>query len=136
MQNDGGPLDDAAPQSLWDIQLVTRVTVSRGSSAWDAFSEWLMNREAPKASLLVSVPTLLSTALAHYADVLYQNGKSLTILLQLLTFVQRQYPDLKLYLKLPWAAAKRWILLAPTKHRTPVPEQLVMALITVTWLWG
>ncbi len=40
------------------------------------------------------------------------------------------------YLSTAWMVVTKWEKVEPTVHRTPIPEALLKAMISLAWCWG
>lgn len=55
---------------------------------------------------------------------------------QFLAQVQREHPALRLHLAKAWMVVAKWEKIEPTVRRTPVPEALLRAMVSLAWCWG
>ncbi|CAE7946657.1 unnamed protein product, partial [Symbiodinium sp. KB8] len=106
-----------------------------GFLAWAAFLRWVsafVVSSDPVASF-VACPSLLAMVLRSYGDHLFQTGGSLQNFRYTVVAAQRLTWGMKGQLGPAWEMVSRWERLQPVVHRTPVPEILVKALVTLAW---
>eukprot|EP00928_Gymnodinium_smaydae_P051330 TRINITY_DN3486_c0_g1_i2.p1 TRINITY_DN3486_c0_g1~~TRINITY_DN3486_c0_g1_i2.p1 ORF type:complete len:328 (+),score=20.15 TRINITY_DN3486_c0_g1_i2:273-1256(+) len=104
----------------------------RSSAAIAAFGQWLA-RELPFMSIdvLLEHPNILSALIRSYANSLYLSGGSLYQLIGLITGLQKRSPSIRGHLASAWAVVTEWQVRHPTKHRSPLPEPVVLAMCMV-----
>ena len=75
-------------------------------------------------------------ALRAYGNELYSTGGSKHSFRYTLVGAQREIVTLRGNLGPAWELLSRWEAVEPVVHRTPVPEALLKAMVTVGWLRG
>ena len=108
-----------------------------GTWAWDAFLVWVSRSlSVDPLSVFASCPVLAAMALRAYGNHLYAAGGSKHTFRYTLVGAQRAILTLKGSLGPAWELLTRWEAVEPTVHRTPLPEPLLRAMVTVGWLRG
>ena len=108
-----------------------------GDSAWNSFLSWVSGRlSVDPVSVFVACPILAAMALRAYGNHLFSSGGSKHTFRYTLVGAQRALLVLKGSLGPAWELLTRWEAVEPTIHRTPVPEPLLMAMVSVGWLRG
>ncbi|CAE7833835.1 unnamed protein product, partial [Symbiodinium necroappetens] len=75
-------------------------------------------------------------ALRAYGNWLFCNGGSLHSLRHTLLASQRKYLNLRPFSKVVWELITRWEHAEPPQHRTPIPEPVLKAIVTLAWMQG
>eukprot|EP00439_Symbiodinium_sp_Y106_P045142 s5693_g5.t1 len=75
-------------------------------------------------------------ALRAYGNWLFCNGGSLYSLRHTLLAAQRKYLNLRPVSRVVWELITRWEHAEPPQHRTPIPEPILKAVVTLAWLQG
>ena len=122
---------------LREVATVTKATAELRSGIWSSFRSWL-DREAG-ADLwptLEQQPELFVEVLLSYGQFLFETGRSLQEFRQLLAHSQQVQPKTRGCLKPAWVLLTKWERLEPTVHRTPMPEPIVWAMISLAVTWG
>ena len=108
-----------------------------GAQGWAAFLSWVVCRlSVDPLELFSRSAALLAMALRAYGNWLFCNGGSLHHLRHTLLAAQRKYLNLRPFSKVVWELITRWEHAEPPQHRTPVPEPILKAVVTVGWLLG
>ncbi|CAE7384983.1 unnamed protein product [Symbiodinium sp. KB8] len=108
-----------------------------GDSAWNSFVYWVSCRlSVDPVSVFVACPILAAMALRAYGNHLFSSGGSKHTFRYTLVGAQRALLVLMGSLGPAWELLTRWEAVEPTIHRTPVPEPLLMAMVSVGWLRG
>ncbi len=122
---------------LADVPLVEAKTRVLQSKVWLGFSKWLTDRLSPDAmESALSQPALLVLLLQEYGNCLYEEGRALYLYRHLVVLVQQSFQHAKPFMGPAWSMIARWEKLAPTAHRTPVPEAVFRAVVSVSLCWG
>ncbi|CAE7600178.1 unnamed protein product, partial [Symbiodinium necroappetens] len=117
--------------------LQSQTSLFLGDSAWRAFLSWVSGRlSVDPVSLFVACPILAAMALRAYGNHLFSSGGTKHTFRYTLVGAQRALLVLKGSLGPAWELLTRWEAVEPTIHRTPVPEPLLMAMVSVGWLRG
>ena len=124
------PTTARANVDLADVKLVTAATDRLGRNIWDGFLRWLSGKVGNVfAEELVLCPSTLDLLLAEFGRHLFQNGQSLYMMRQLVTFAQRTDPRLRSQLTCSWDVIKKWETVEPVCHRTPLPWAIYKAMV-------
>ena len=125
----GFSLEQAPVQSLASLSL--------GERRWGIFLDWCRGflSEDP-LQLFLQVPLMLAHAVRRHGDLEFMAGGSLMYYRHLVLAAQRKVPTLKPYVGICRDFASRWEKAEPTRHRCPVPETLVEALVALAWCIG
>ena len=124
------PTTARANVDLADVKLVTAATDRLGRNIWDGFLRWLSGKVGNVfAEELVLCPSTLDLLLAEFGRHLFQNGQSLYMMRQLVTFAQRTDPRLRSQLNCSWDVIKKWETVEPVCHRTPLPWAIYKAMV-------
>ena len=122
---------------LADVPLVEAKTRVLQSKVWLGFSKWLAVRLTPDAmESALSQPALLVLLLQEYGNCLYEEGRALYLYRRLVVLVQQSFQHAKPFMGPAWSMIARWEKLEPTAHRTPVPEAVFRAVVSVSLCWG
>ena len=122
---------------LMSVELVREDTAAAGRGARARFLVWLAEQGVPlHIRALALAPAVLASLLRAYALVLWRTGASLSELRNLITYLQRDYKDLKANLAEVWDIVTRWERVFPTRHRVPLPFTLYQAMVAISLLWG
>jgi hypothetical protein len=122
---------------LGDVELLEPGTVLLRSKIWQQFQGWFamtFPNQSPTAWLEAS-PMLLVQALVAYGHYCFSAGTALHVFRQLLAHVQKLYPQVRVFMTPAWDTVSKWELQEPMQHRPPVPEPVLMAMITVALAW-
>jgi len=125
----GFSLEEAPVQCWSSIQL--------GERRWTMFLEWcnLYLTDDP-VDLFLRVPLFLAHAVRKYGDKEFMSGGSLLYYRHLVLVALRKIPNMRPFASICWDLATRWEKAEPTKHRPPVPEVLIEAMISLGWCLG
>ena len=117
---------------LGDVQLVTPATAALQQRFWLAFCTWLLSAIGigDVAELLVC-PPLFVEALRLYGQELFSSGTPLHYYRQLLAFVSKEFLSVKPFLGAAWNAVTRWEHLEPLTHQPPLPEPILLAMVSL-----
>ncbi len=122
---------------LADVPLVEAKTRVLQSKVWLGFSEWLANHLTPDAmASALSQPALLVLLLQEYGNCLFEEGRALYLYRHLVVLIQQNFQHAKAFMGPAWNMVAKWERLEPTTHRTPVPDALYRAVISVSLCWG
>ena len=124
---------------LEEAHLVEAGTAALGFRVWEAFRRWgLRHFSAECFSALSSSAVTLSELLELFGLHLFEEGQSIYLLRQLVTHVQRTYPDFRGHLGKAWQLIAKWESLQPVSHRAALPlvvyQALVALAISIGWL--
>eukprot|EP00435_Cladocopium_sp_Y103_P036673 s3148_g9.t1 len=121
---------EAAPVQTW-------ASLNLGEQRWSLFLQWAHGfLSGDPLALFLSVPLFLAHAIRRYGDLDFMAGGSLLYYRHLVLAAQRKVPSLKPFVSICWDLATRWEKVEPTKHRPPVPEIMVEALVSLAWQLG
>ena len=127
------------PVHLGDVELLEPATIAIRARVMQRFLDWF-EMECPNADFLcwLRVPSLAVSLLVAFGYFAFETGCPLFYYRQLLAHVQREHPQLRLYMFAAWDTVRKWEMLEPIQHRPPMPEPLVraMATVAVTWRWN
>lgn len=84
----------------------------------------------------VHIPEVLCEMIEAFGYHLFEQGASIYLLRQLITFVQRCHPSFRAHLGRAWQLVSKWEALEPMKHRTPLPAVIYRAMVVVAISWG
>ena len=122
---------------LREVATVTKNTAKLRSGLWNDFQRWLGRDEGGDIwETLEQQPDLLVEVLKGYGQHLYDRGRSLQEYHQLLAHCQHVVPRAKPVLKPAWDLLTKWERLEPTVHRTPMPEPVAYAMVSLAVSWG
>ncbi|CAE7255209.1 unnamed protein product [Symbiodinium sp. CCMP2592] len=117
--------------------LLGQQTLGLGEQGWSSFLSWSRSRlSVDPLDLFSRSAALLAMALRAYGNWLYSSGGSLYSLRHTLLASQRKYLDLRPYSRIVWELVTRWEHVEPPQHRTPVPEPILKAIVSLTWMLG
>ena len=119
------------------VDIVLPSTTLLGKKAWEGFSRWseqFVDHDAFES--LTSCPQTLCEMVVAFGKFLFAEGRSLYLLRQLVTFLQRQNPDFRAHFGKVWQLIARWEHVEPLHHRTPLPYVIYQAMVALSLLWG
>ena len=122
---------------LSGVELLEPATVKLRAKVWDRFISWSNGAIGTGVAeqWLVSCQQLFVQLLVAFGYTLFHEGESLHLYRQFLAHVQREHPALRLHLSTAWLVVTKWEKVEPTVHRTPIPEALLKAMISLAWCW-
>ncbi|CAE7375221.1 unnamed protein product, partial [Symbiodinium microadriaticum] len=136
-----GPRKARAPRPplvLRDIRLVEPGTARLRTQTWKSFRSWLETGAGAESwSSVRRSPELLVQMLIVFGQFMYDSGGSLQNFRQLLAHAQVEVPGARAIMRPAWDQVTRWERLEPTKHRTPMPEPIMLAMcaLALSWNW-
>ena len=131
--------DSRSPREfpLDQVQLVTVQTDRLQSQIWLRFEGWVKEgTSAAAAATLVSVPFVLCWLVAEFGRLLYSNGESLYLFRHLILAMLKHSPLTRQHAHVCWTLVTKWELVEPLRHRSPLPEVLLKAMVSVAILWS
>ena len=122
---------------LSSVELLEPATIKIRAKVWDRFISWTNGEVGAGVAeqWLSSCPPLFVQLLVAFGYALFHGGESLHLFRQFLAHVQREHPALRLHLSTAWMVVTKWEKVEPTVHRTPIPEALLKAMISLAWCW-
>ena len=134
-----GPRGRREPRgfSLEQAPVQSFASLSLGERRWAVFMEWCLSfLSCDPLQLFLQLPLMLAHAIRRHGDIEFMAVGSLMYYRHLVLAAQRKVPTLKPYVGICWDLASRWEKAEPTRHRCPVPESLVEALVSLAWCMG
>lgn len=123
--------------SLEEAPVQTWATLRLGDQRWELFVTWARGfLSGDPVALFLQVPLFLAHAIRRYGDHDFMAGGSLLYYRHLVLAAQRKIPNVKPFIGICWDLATRWEKVEPVKHRVPVPEVLVEAMVALAWNLG
>ena len=133
----GRPRDPVLDGDLESQPLQSASSLFLGTSAWTSFLTWVsLSLSVDPLDLFASCPVLAAMALRAYGNHLYCSGGTKHTFRYTLVGAQRELPLLKGASAPAWEILTRWEAVEPVVHRTPLPEPLLKAMVTLCWLKG
>ena len=122
---------------LDEVQLVTAQTERLQSQIWLRFEDWVTEgtSAAAAASLLVE-PFVLCWLVAEFGRHLYADGESLYLFRHLILAMLKRSALARQHAHVCWNLVTKWELVEPLRHRSPLPEVLLKAMVAVAILWS
>ena len=112
-------------------------TALLGERIWFTFKNWALKSLSEAAfNAVVSCPDTLCLLIECFGMFLFEEGHSIYLLRQLITFVQRWKPNFRGSLRGAWQLVSKWELIQPIRHRTPLPLVVYRAMVSVALSWG
>jgi hypothetical protein len=123
-------------QQLLDADLVEPQTAVLGERVWLSFKTWCLKSLTPDAfdALSTCAPTLC-LMVESFGKYLFEEGHSLYLLRQLITYVQRWRPQFRGSLGGAWQLVSKWEQIQPLRHRTPLPLVVYRAMVSIGLMW-
>ena len=122
---------------LPDAVQVQPATAKLASSAEASFREWLHSKGlCSQLELLLLAPALLDLCIVAFGRDLWSSGQPLYWLLHLLAHFQRVRPQLRHRLPRSWTTVTIWEDEEPVVHRPPLPETLMLAMVSASLALG
>ena len=134
-----GPRGFRAPRlfSLEEAPVQCWASIKLGERRWDLFLEWCKQYlSQDPIELFLQVPLFLAHAVRKYGDREFMSGGSLLYYRHLVLVALRKIPNMRPFASICWDLATRWEKAEPTKHRPPVPETLLEAMVSLGWFLG
>eukprot|EP00438_Fugacium_kawagutii_P031952 Skav201893 [mRNA] locus=scaffold550:821951:826546:+ [translate_table: standard] len=136
-----GPKSRAAQRpDVWlgDVQLLEPATVALRGRIWKQFCSWFEQTVGDKDPLkwLETSPLLFVQLLVGFGHFCYAEGVSLATYRQLLAHCSKTYPQVKPVLGPAWETVSKWEMQEPIQHRPPIPEPVLLSMVTVALAWG
>ncbi len=118
------------PGLLQKTLLVEPATELLGIKTWESFKRWGSRQMNPESfERLICCDMILGELLEQFGFYLFDSGQSIYLFRQLLTFVQRQKPQIRTCLGKAWQVVSKWAIVEPTNHRTPLPVAIYFAMV-------
>lgn len=119
------------------MQLLEPVTVALRNKLWKVFAEWFAENIGPQdpSEWAYLSPQAFGAVMVAYGHALYDANSSLHYYRQLLAHIQKMHINVKPFLAGAWELATKWQSLEPVEHRPPIPESLILAMVSLAWLW-
>ena len=124
--------------SLEDQPLLSAQTLALESRLLQEFVRWCATTivSSDVGELFDAVPEFLPYALRCYGDLSFQRGGVLSNFRHLVLSCQRWKPTSRAFMQPAWELVDRWEAQTPVNHRTPTPEILVQAMVTLAMNLG
>lgn len=121
---------------LDEMDIVEPQTALLGERVWWSFRNWACRSLAPETfESVVLCPETLCLLIECFGRYLFEEGHSIYLLRQLITFCQRWKPQFRGSLRGAWQLVSRWEQIQPLRHRTPLPLVAYRAMISVALMW-
>jgi hypothetical protein len=135
-----GPASYAASRpNIWlgDVELLEPATILLRSKIWRQFSCWFERTfdGAAPVDWLNASPGLFVQSLVAYGHFCFSDGVALHVFRQLLAHVQKLHPQIKVFMTPAWETVSKWEMQEPSKHRPPMPEPIMLAMVSLALAW-
>ena len=133
----GLPQEQRDGRQLLEVAVVDPVTHRLQLRVWNSFEDWL--RESLSESAVEQVflcPAVAVGILRRYGVHLFSTGKGLYELRHVLVLAQQRHPHIRASMAPAWHVVSQWEEVQPTKHRTPLPEPIYKAMVSLAVLLG
>lgn len=135
-----GPASYAAGRpNIWlgDVELLEPATILLRSKIWRQFSCWFERTfdGAAPVDWLNASPGLFVQSLVAYGHFCFSDGVALHVYRQLLAHVQKLHPQIKVFMTPAWETVSKWEMQEPSKHRPPMPEPIMLAMVSLALAW-
>lgn len=70
-----------------------------------------------------------------YGHFCFSDGVALHVFRQLLAHVQKLHPQIKVFMTPAWETVSKWEMQEPSKHRPPMPEPIMLAMVSLALAW-
>ena len=125
------------PLGLEGRPLQQLATLALGDRCWDCFLSWVVSfLSSDPFDLFSRSPPLLAMALRAYGCWLYKSGSHIHLMRHNILAAQRKILTLKPWTSIVWELVSRWEQIEPPRHRTLVPEPVLMAMVALGWMAG
>ena len=122
---------------LNSVQLVAAQTKKLQSQIWHRFEDWVKDGTSASAVLTLLVePFVLCWLVSDFGRLLYSNGESLYLFRHLILAMMKHAPLARQHAHVCWNLVTKWELVEQLRHRSPLPEVLVKAMVAVAILWS
>eukprot|EP00971_Amphidinium_carterae_P133606 2646129-Amphidinium_carterae.1 len=125
--------DDQAPQNLRDS--VLPVTALRYSQRVDHLASWLYDHHGVELSSLVQNVDQLVPLLQQYLQWMYEQDYPVSHGSWCLAGLQYRWPELVGRLRGAWKSQSQWQRVMPSRVRTPIPLEVMLAMCTLAFHW-
>lgn len=131
------PANRAQGGDLESQPLYSRTSEFLGLRAWASFLAWCSSSLSfDPTPVFTCCPALLAMALRSYGNWLFATGGSLQTFRYAILAGQRLSWSARGQLGAAWELVSRWERQQPVRHRTPVPEVILKAMVVVGWFKG
>ena len=129
-----------ASAELAGDRVVLEATRQRRRSLLQKFQVWLWATHGISLSFLLREkpldPEKISAWLVAYGRELHRTGKAYGIFAETINAVSAARPLIRKQLVLAWDLAFSWVSQEPLHHRPAIPAAVLLALVSVSLLWG
>ena len=131
------PANRARDGDLESQPLYSRTSEFLGLRAWAGFLEWCSSSLSfDPTPVFTCCPALLAMALRTYGNWLFMTGGSIQTFRYAILAGQRLSWSARGQLGAAWELVSRCERQQPMRHRTPVPEVIMKAMVVIGWLKG
>ena len=135
--------DRAARRSGTTLQadrVVLQSTRNRRDQLLTSFDSWLVENFRTTLERLLEPASLdaeqVSETLVAYGKDLYVSGKSYGRFSETINAITARRPTLRRQLASCWDLAFNWVVDEPHEHHTALPQAILVALVSLSLLWG
>ena len=121
------------------VPLVEAKTQALQSKVWQWFLQWAraeLSEEAMES--LLSEPASFSCLVKQFGSYLFAANKSQYVFRHLVVYIQKTMVSVRPFLSSSWELLQKWERVEPVTHRTPVPSNILRAMVVLAlhWNWG
>eukprot|EP00435_Cladocopium_sp_Y103_P021725 s1085_g5.t1 len=129
----------AARPSLPEGRAALEVTTRLRERYWRMFLEWAEHEGIDFDRMLRSFHLHIeeiNLVLSKYGRLLYSLGKPYTVYAETISMLTSKKPVLRRQLQGAWDLAFNWVQSEPSCHHVAMPWQILLAMVTVSLMWG
>jgi hypothetical protein len=118
---------------------VTETTVKARERFWEAFRNWALGAGYDLDFMLANHQACIdeiNIVLVKYGRLLYDAGKSYYQYAETLNSLSSKKPALRRMLQQSWDLGYSWVRSEPSTHHVAMPPAILIAMITLSLLWG
>ncbi len=125
--------------NLDTVPLVEAKTQALQSKVWQWFLQWVRSEVSGGAmESLLSEPASFSCLVKQFGAHLFASNKSQYVFRHLVVYIQKTMVSVRPFLSSSWELLQKWERVEPVTHRTPVPSNILRAMVVLAlhWNWG
>ena len=123
--------------NLDTVPLVEAKTQALQSKVWQWFLQWVRSELSEEATeSLLSEPASFSCLVKQFGNHLFTTNKSQYVFRHLVVYIQKTMVSVRPFLYSSWELLQKWERVEPVTHRTPVPSNILRAMVVLALHWN
>ena len=118
---------------------VTEATTQLRQKYWDVFQRWVADSGIDLQYMLdnhFQCVDEINFLLSRYGRLLYNSGKSYNQYAETINSLSARKPAIRRMLQQSWDLGYSWVRSEPSAHHVAMPVPIVLAMMTVSLMWG